>query len=180
LDAIVQVLRDDSTRVVVLASEEPFLLAEGDEPPQSTRMMSARTVETSDLLTWRSRPEELIYLLDLLFAWKSARYPAREAILISGGVFGTSGDVWDNRLGLSIPIVVTGPVLGRVKPLGRWRLNGTLGGGRFSYSHRHPSERWNATVLDIYCGPPGSGARPSVDIELVEVPIPPGVYDPPI
>merc|ERR1711920_560400 len=97
------------------------------------------------------------HLMKILFDWKIARFPAREVLLLSGGLgFGTTGDVCDTQLGLSIPTAVSGPTLGRVRTVGPWELMGEFGNGRYTYAHRPPSVHWNAFVIDVDCGPPGN------------------------
>jgi hypothetical protein len=124
---------------------------------------------------WCSRPSdakhpnEIIRLLSELFTWKHQQYPSREVVLISGGTsFGSFGDVCDHKLGLSIPIVITGPVCGKVSPPRNWALCSTLAKGRFSYAHRTPLDLCNFCTVDIDFK---NAQKPTVDCQLVSIPL---------
>ncbi|CAE7645783.1 CLEC16A [Symbiodinium pilosum] len=80
------------------------------------------------------------------------------------GESGTTGDLRDSRLGLSIPVILAGVVEGSTSCEG-WQLNGEVPGGRFKYSYRQPSpNKWGLHFLDIDLG---TSHRPAVDISLV-------------
>merc|ERR1712232_331678 len=200
-DSLGEALNDKQTKVVIVASDVPFFLME--EPGSEMSKLdsdadAAAFSEACDPLHWRSRPSELAQLMTVLFEWKSAQFPMREVLLLSGGVgFGTTGDVCDHQLGLSIPLVVVGPTLGTVVkpkpgPTGAssfgaksmnpgpkeagpsFQLVGSIGNGRFAFAHRLPSAHWTACVIDIaFCS---TTVKPFVDVQLLEVPIPPGTY----
>lgn len=185
-------MADDSMRVMLLVSDVPFLLEPIDatasaasaasaanaapSPVTSTRSSRNASIPArrSDPLDWRSSPAELHRLLKLLFDWKHAAFPAREAVLISSGPgFGTTGDICDHRLGLSVPAVLTGPVLGRVTAAERWNLRGSLAGGRFSYVYGAPApDQWNFCALDL-----ALADKPLVHLQLFGLPIPPGTWE---
>eukprot|EP00928_Gymnodinium_smaydae_P008528 TRINITY_DN13103_c0_g2_i1.p1 TRINITY_DN13103_c0_g2~~TRINITY_DN13103_c0_g2_i1.p1 ORF type:complete len:693 (+),score=145.05 TRINITY_DN13103_c0_g2_i1:243-2321(+) len=172
-DALAAALRDESTCVLVVASDVPFFLKEDG-------MNIGDVVDPLQARPWQARLPELTRLLAMLFDWMDARYPAREVLLLSGSLgFGTTGDVRDSRLGLCIPVVAVGPTLGGVRrPKGEEvQLNNSLPGGRFSFAHRAPSPHWNSCVVDIDCGAFGSGARPALDVQLVETAVPEGLYE---
>lgn len=160
-DAVHKALKDAGTQVVVLVSDVPFVLeAEAGDTAGSL----------SSPFYWCAHPDELRRLLETLFQWKHKAYPGREVVLLSAGPgFGTTGDVWDKHLGLSIPLAIVGPVLGRVCAPGGWALKGSLADGRFSYAYRPPSDHWTCCSLEMELG-----EKPSVDMELLGVPVPPG------
>lgn len=206
-DALGEALSDKEAKVVVVASDVPFFLAE-DLGPDVGAPEAATTNEASeaavaseafDPLHWRSRPGELTQLMSVLFEWKHANFPMREVLLLCGGLgFGTTGDVCDHHLGLSIPIAVVGPTLGTVVaprpgPVGAssfgardvspgiketergasFQLVGSINNGRFAFAHRLPSAHWTTCVIDIaFCT---ATAKPFIDVQLLEVPIPPGL-----
>lgn len=176
LDALTRALKDDLTQVIVLVSSVQFML----EPDAGTgtgtagagpRSEAGASSRPSSPLDWRSHPDELRRLLESLFEWKHEQFPSREVVLVSPGPgFGTTGDVCDHKLGLSFPAVFTGPMLGKVCASAGWALNGSIAGGRFSYSYRPPSNQWSFCAIDIEVSP----AKPAVDLELIGVPVPPG------
>jgi len=175
-DALSSVMADEATQVLILASDTPFLLEsevpEGETPKSPASPNSGG--RSSIFFEWRSYPDELNEILEMVFEWKGAQYPAREAVLLAAGPgFGTTGDVVDRKLGISIPTVMTGPIYGRVcSPARRWLMKAELAGGRFSYAYRQPVEECNFCALDIDLG---SGQnRPTVDVQLVRVPVPQG------
>jgi len=197
-DSLGEALNDKETRVLVVASDVPFFLMEEPGSEVDVETDVAAFSEACDPLHWRSRPSELAQLMSVLFEWKNAQFPMREVLLLSGGVgFGTTGDVCDQQLGLSIPLVVVGPTVGpvvkpRSGPVGAssfgaqemvpipkeagpsFQLVGSISNGRFAFAHRLPSAHWTACVVDIaFCT---TTAKPFVDVQLLEVPVPPGTY----
>merc|ERR1712224_604460 len=124
---------------------------------------------------------ELTRLLEVLFEWKQMQFPNREVVVVSSGDgFGTTGDVCDHQLGLGIPMVVTGPVLGNpCANVERWVLNGNLAGNdtvrgerdRYSFAHKPLTTQWNFSSIDISC-PVDSCGKFEVDVQLVAIPPP--------
>jgi len=165
--ALASVLRDPVYKILILCSDIPFVL---DQHPDYPR--SAASTDHAPM-TWSAFPGELASLLDSLFQWKHKRYPEREVLLFSSGPgFGTTGDVSDHQLGLSIPTAIVGPTLGRIcRPL-RWTLQNTIASGRFSYMYRAPVDRWNFCMVDIDLGTPQRA--PVVEVHMVDVPPPTG------
>jgi len=165
LQAVNEVLRDPFYKVLVLACDIPFML---DMLPECSPAGMTQTP-----LSWSACPSKLVSLLESLFEWKQKQYPEREVVLVSGGPgFGTTGDVCDHKLGLSIPVVIVGPTLGRVCAPTMWLLQNTLAGGRFSYVYRAPLDRWNFCMVDIDLA--ASQRRPTVEVQMVDVPVPQG------
>lgn len=170
--ALQDAMQEDSMQVLVLASDIPYfveapILTAGDTtPPKNGKKGSPM----GNFFDWCSRPKELTALLKMVFEWKQDQYPAREVVLISGGhSFGTSGDVCDHQYGLNIPLVITGPALGPVRPPPNWSLSGNVG-GRFSYVYRAPSEHCNFCTVDIDLEM--NPQKPTVDVQLICVPVP--------
>jgi len=112
--------------------------------------------------------------MTMLFQWKHAKFPGREVVLLSGGAgFGTTGDVRDEVMGLSLPVVMIGPTLGRVCAPTGWQLRGEIDGGdRFTYAHRKPLKHWNFCTVEVDLS--GLLGKPAVSVSLVSVPIPAG------
>lgn len=191
-EALAMALKDKRTQVIVLASDVPFALEPSPDVHESgsragpgSPLGSPVTVGSpaavgspsgaggrfGSLFDWRMHRDELHELLESLFQWKNAQYPYREVVLVSCGPgFGTTGDICDHHLGLSIPTVITGPVLGRVCASTAWSLQGSIAGGRFSYSYSPPSDRWNFCSIDVDL----AAHKPAVDLQLVGIPVPLG------
>lgn len=160
-----QVLHDPYLKVIVLASDMPFLLQARTE---------SRTASNIASESWCDYPEEIAKLLSKLFQWKHDRYPSREVVLLSAGPgFGTTGDVCDHTLGLSIPVVLTGPALGRVCNAKAWMLSDRLPERRFSYAYREPADCWNFGTVTIDLT--ASQHKPHVEVQLVDCPLPNGI-----
>eukprot|EP00446_Apocalathium_sp_SHHI-4_P069710 CAMPEP_0177537514 /NCGR_PEP_ID=MMETSP0369-20130122/57817_1 /TAXON_ID=447022 ORGANISM="Scrippsiella hangoei-like, Strain SHHI-4" /NCGR_SAMPLE_ID=MMETSP0369 /ASSEMBLY_ACC=CAM_ASM_000364 /LENGTH=237 /DNA_ID=CAMNT_0019020129 /DNA_START=1 /DNA_END=710 /DNA_ORIENTATION=+ len=158
-----QILHDPFNKVIVIASDIPFVLDEAVPGSTADGMP----------VSWSAYQDELHNLLEKLFKWKHAQYPAREVVLLSSGPgFGTTGDICDHELGLSIPIAIVGPVLGRVCNPKRWKLQSTLAGGRFSYVYRNPVDKWNFCMVDIDLS--ASQHKPNVEVQMIETEVPPG------
>lgn len=195
-----EAMRDEDMQVLLVVSDAPFMLeqfsplagtaakhvhrspspqsgqrspAATPQSPQSRPRSSKRfeEEEPEQTLSWRAHQAELHRFLKALFEWKQSQFPAREVVLITGGPgFATTGDIVDHRLGLSIPTVMTGPMLGRVSTAEKWTLNGSIAGGRFSYVYGQPTEEWNFCTIDLDLTSP----KPSVEVQLTGVPIPTG------
>jgi len=143
--------------------------AEKKEAEASKPLKPPREYPLGRYFDWMSRPNELGRLLSELFKWKNKQYPGREVVLLSGGpLFGTFGDVCDHELGLSIPVVITGPVCGKVTTPANWALCSTLANGRFSYVYKPPLDQCNFCAIDIDFKNP---QKPAVDCQLITVPL---------
>lgn len=162
---LADVLADPLTRVIVLASNIPFVLEEVEGAPPRPPELLPRS--------WSERPGELKELLIRLFQWKQAQYPAREVVLVSRGPgFGTTGDVCDHHLGLSIPVAIVGPTLGRVCNPSRWKMQSDFANGRYTCLYRNPVDQWNMCTIDIDLGT--SQHTPIVEVQMIDTPVPKG------
>lgn len=180
--ALDQVMADETTQVLVLACDEPFTLADENASAHvggptgedgvnlgSTEAGNPR-IDNSRVRRWSYHTEELVKLLTKLFEWKQAQYPSREVVLVSGGAgFGTTGDIRDHVLGMTIHMIITGPVLSRESRTGRKQpLKGSLAQGRFTYYHRPPTLHCNFGIVDIDL----AADKPAVDVELIAMRLP--------
>lgn len=171
-DAITDVLQDLSIEVVVIVSSLPLVLE--PLPDENSGAVGEPSLPSPRLplpVNSYSEIDECIWLIESLFQWKNARFPSCEAVFVSSGPgFGTTGDICDHRLGLSIPAVLSGPTLGRVCGPAQWKLKGEIADGRFSYSYRPPSDEWNFCFIDIDT----TEEKPAVALQVIGVPIPAG------
>mmetsp|Transcript_103070 Transcript_103070/g.188055 ORF Transcript_103070/g.188055 Transcript_103070/m.188055 type:complete len:779 (-) Transcript_103070:37-2373(-) len=171
--ALKDAMQEDSMQVLVLASDIPFFGETPDIGQQNANQNQGDKRKSGNLFDWCARPKELGALLKMVFEWKQDQYPAREAVLVSGGhSFGTSGDVCDHQYGLNCPLVVTGPVLGPVNVPQNVTLHGSVA-GRFSYVYRAPEQHCNYCTVDIDLEM--NPQKPTVDVQLYTVPLPPQV-----
>lgn len=163
---ILEALKDETIQVLVVCGDLPFLLEE--KPVESRVDQASRDMALP--LTWRLDSTSLLWLLDHLFKWKHTDFPARDVVLVSGGSdFATTGDVADHRLGLSIPVVITGPVMGRVSDARQWALSGRVCEGRFTYSYRKPSLAWNFCSIDVDLE--ATPNKPNIEVQLINMPV---------
>jgi len=170
-DAITDVLQDLSIEVVVIVSSLPLALEPLSDENSDAVAESPKPGLKLERVNSYSESEDCVWLLESLFQWKNVRFPSCEAVFVSSGPgFGTTGDICDHRLGLSLPTVLTGPMLGRVCGPAQWKLRGEIADGRFSYSYRPPSDQWNFCFIDIDT----TEDKPAVALQVVGVPVPAG------
>lgn len=143
---------------------------EAESPEQKDpTSLKPRQYPLGKYFDWMSRPNDIGRLLADLFAWKHHNYPSREVVLISAGPnFGTFGDILDHKLGLSIPVVITGPICGQVFTPASWALSGSLANGRYTYVFQKPLNQNNFCTIDVDFA---NQQKPNVDVQFVSVPL---------
>lgn len=158
--ALARALSEDDVEVLVVLSSAPFLVLDCES--------DATEPEPTVTKSWLHHTDDLDHLLKMLFDWKQSRYPAAEVIMVSGSAgYGVTGDIRDCELGLSIPVVATGPVLGPTRaPADSQLLKGAIG-SRFNFSLRPPVLEWNACIIEIDVS--SQLMKPSVDVEMVNM-----------
>lgn len=146
---------------MLVCSEIPFV---GD-PPDVIRNKAKKLTFLTD--HWPYQLSELIWLLDLCFAWKVAA-PGREVIMIGGDIHvSVDSTIMDRRTGQSIRHITTSPITNHV--CGFYpELSGNLS-DRYSYTHTPmPGMRTYCTIDLTFVGHSGS-AHPQVN--LVGIPM---------
>mmetsp|Transcript_104082 Transcript_104082/g.238331 ORF Transcript_104082/g.238331 Transcript_104082/m.238331 type:complete len:225 (+) Transcript_104082:1086-1760(+) len=149
-------------RVIIVCSPSPML---HDSPEQGEEHAEKFPYLRNH---WMCRTAEFAQLLHLLFHWKHAQFPFREAVLISGGgKCGCTTDIQDKELGLNLPLVSTGPVAGLCE---KWTSSdsGNID-ERFSYMHCPLPGQYNFCTMDVDLS--SRTMKPSVDIQLIGIPV---------
>ena len=127
-DAIEKFFNNDDLKVIIMASEIPFV---GNNPD-----VIQEQAEKFDFLKdhWPYNLDDLVRLLDLCFNWKSQDEDGREVLLLGGDIHcGVTSVIRDNQTDLTINHLTTSPVTNHVCKFFP-DLHGELN-ERYSYDH---------------------------------------------
>eukprot|EP01062_Namystynia_karyoxenos_P025341 TRINITY_DN19957_c0_g1_i1.p1 TRINITY_DN19957_c0_g1~~TRINITY_DN19957_c0_g1_i1.p1 ORF type:complete len:882 (+),score=242.94 TRINITY_DN19957_c0_g1_i1:86-2647(+) len=154
--AMEDAFKDPQLSCMLVCSEIPYV---GDSP-EIIHKKAEKFVFLED--HWPYHVEELKWLLDLCFDWRSAK-EGREVALIGGDIHvGVESAIKDSKTGATIMCITTSPITNHV--CGFFPdLSGKIG-DRYSYEHKVLKKKRNYCTLDIRWDAEG---RCTMDIELV-------------
>lgn len=132
---------------LIVGSELPLVV---ESPAEIKAMLSYDPSRTFLKDHWGHNLEELEWLLESVFDWRSA-VPGREALFLSGGLnCGVESTIHDKKTGAVIQHVTTSPLTSFASPFDA-ETSGEIC-HRFFYRHRPLPQRRNFCSLDVQFG----------------------------
>eukprot|EP00930_Biecheleria_cincta_P095845 TRINITY_DN87745_c0_g1_i1.p1 TRINITY_DN87745_c0_g1~~TRINITY_DN87745_c0_g1_i1.p1 ORF type:complete len:281 (-),score=39.77 TRINITY_DN87745_c0_g1_i1:346-1188(-) len=157
-DAIEEAFQKPDLKCMILAAEIPFV----GEPPDVIKEKAEKLPFLKD--HWPYSLDELLWVLDLCFSWKSA-VPGREVLMLTGDIHvSVDSTISDSKTGQTIRHIVTSPITNEVSGF-HPQLVGKLS-DRYSYVHKPlAGQRTFCRIsLDL------SEAKVVADVDLVCIP----------
>lgn len=154
--------RDDTLRVLVVCCERPLV----EETPASAKVRSRRPETVAVKERWAYNDHELLRLLSMLVAWKTAK-PNREVQICSGGLHvGVETLVKHQQSGTELNQLALGPITDDVSDL-LIPMEGVADEkGMFTYVHRRMNRpQRNYALLEAVV--PFGSSPPSVSVSLI-------------
>jgi len=143
--AFSQALATPGMTGLIVGSEQPFV---GDSPEEIKKKVAADPCGLSYLREqWPYNFDELVWLLEAVFAWKDEA-PGRDVLMVSGGAnTGVESVIHDRKGNATIRHVTTSPITSRTRPFD-FDLRGLIG-PRFTYTHKPLLQQRNFCQIDV-------------------------------
>eukprot|EP00927_Polykrikos_kofoidii_P070841 TRINITY_DN67219_c0_g1_i1.p1 TRINITY_DN67219_c0_g1~~TRINITY_DN67219_c0_g1_i1.p1 ORF type:complete len:564 (+),score=83.67 TRINITY_DN67219_c0_g1_i1:85-1776(+) len=128
----------------IVGSELPLIV---ESPAEITQMLSYDPNRTYLTDHWAYRRDELEWLLEAVFDWRSA-VPGREALFLSGGLnCGVESTIHDKKTGAVLRQITTSPMTSFTSPFDA-DTSGEIC-HRFFYRHKPLPQRRNFCAVDV-------------------------------
>lgn len=157
--AFADALASDGLKCILVCAEVPFV----GPDPEGIKEQAKKLKFLKD--HWPYELEQLIWLLDKLFSWKSAER-GREVIMLGGDIHvSVDSVITDNLSGQTIRHITTSPITNSVSPF-HPPLQGSLN-YRYTYKHTPLLNRRTYCAIDLSL----HGGAVAAAVELVGFPV---------